>query len=274
MYIYLRRCGTKANVCLLAWMIQGRPNERPFLYKLFQPVILRHSLAVFTQFPYFSTSFHSTSSCAYSTFSLHRGGGAGLYILQFGYILQRFVLHFPILLLSFPLPTITFPAFSRYFIRFLLHHFSLHFLRLMLFPCIFSYFCSHFLCLPSHFLHFHCILYDFFPHFSLYFFRFTLFSSIFPCFCFHFLCLPSHFLHFHCIFYGFYYIIVPLYSATKMADLGGIDTPPSTNCLAVHNPAKHSTQSPLSQPESEIWSRFVHHSPPTPPMLTSFANSN
>ena len=180
-------------------------------------------------------------------------------------------------LLSFPLPTMTFLAFSQYVLRLVPPFYAvfLHFptfllslpLPTMAFPtfsCIFPWFCSHFLCLPLRFLHFHSIFLGFsLHHFSLYFLRFTLFSCMFPCFCSHFLCLPSHFLHFHSIFYNFYCIILP-YSATIKADLGGIDTPPSANCLVVHNPAKCSIQPPFSQPESQIWSLFVNHSPPHP----------
>ena len=62
------------------------------------------------------------------------------------------------------------------------------------------------------------------------FLRLMLFSSIFHICFSHFFAIPSHFLHFHNIFYGFYDIILQ-YSATKIAGLGGIDTPPSANCL-------------------------------------------
>ena len=125
-------------------------------------------------------------------------------------------------LLSFPLPTVTFPAFSQYVLRissplyacfcchFLslpLHFLHVHnvFLRFTLVSCIFLCFCSRFHCLPSHFLRFHCILCHFVASFfsSLPPFYPTVFSCIFPCFCSHFLCLPSHFLHVHTILYIF-----------------------------------------------------------------------
>ena len=82
------------------------------------------------------------------------------------------------------------------------------------------------------------------------------------------------FLQFH---WGiFQYILNGLSApATKKADLGGIDTPPSANCLVVHNPAKCSVFSRSTQGHGEISFPFGNHPPPpTPPILTSFANSN
>ena len=60
---------------------------------------------------------------------------------------------------------------------------------------------------------------------------------------------------------------------TKKVDLGGIDTPPSANYLVVHNPAKCSVFWRSTQGHGEISFPFGNH-PPTPPILTSFANSN
>ena len=189
----------------------------------------------------------------------------------------------------------TFPAFSPYLIRFLLLHFSFHFLRLMLFSCIFSYVGSHFLCLPSHSLPFHN---SFLLHLSLYFLRFALFSAFSNVFAFissaypHTSCIfvisstlfiaslfssfpafDAIFLHFPIFLFSFplptitfpafsrYFLRFLLYHP---AVLGGLDAPPSTNCLVVHNPAKRSIYTPFFQPESEIWNCFVNHSPHTP----------
>ena len=60
--------------------------------------------------------------------------------------------------------------------------------------------------------------------------------------------------------------------ATKKADLGGIDTPPSANYLVVHNPAKCSVFWRSTQGHGEISFPFGNH-PPTPPILTSFATA-
>ena len=67
-------------------------------------------------------------------------------------------------------------------------------------------------------------------------------------------------LQFHCIFQ---YILM-VSPATKKADLGGIDTPPSANCLVVHSPAKCSIFSPSTQGYGEILFPFGNHSPPHP----------
>ena len=159
-----------------------------------------------TQFPYCSIGFYSTSSCIYPTFSFHClkiatrfkhvltnfqtpgvWGGAQvprhfLRFLRFDLVSSAFhdiscifSFHFPMVFIPFPVLLISsvlhsFPAFSHVF-------------------------CSHFLCLPWHFLPVHRIFY-------VYFLRFTLFSCIFPCFCSHFLCLPWHFLPFHRTFYA------------------------------------------------------------------------
>ena len=143
--------------------------------------------------------------------------------------------------------------------------FYVYFLRFTLFPCIFLCFCSHFLCVSSHFLHFHNIFYDAYCITFLFISRALCYCPAFS----HVFALISSAYHdfsrvftsFSNIFYDFYYIILP-YSATKMADLGGIDTPPSANCLVFHHLAKCSIQPPFSQPESEIWYYFVNHSPP------------
>ena len=67
-------------------------------------------------------------------------------------------------------------------------------------------------------------------------------------------------LQFHCIFQ---YILM-VSPATKKADLGGIDTPPSANCLVVHNPAKCSVFSRSTQGHCEISFPFGNHPPPHP----------
>jgi hypothetical protein len=68
------------------------------------------------------------------------------------------------------------------------------------------------------------------------------------------------FLKFHCIFQ---YILM-VSPATKKADLGGIDTPPSANYLVVHNPAKCSVFSRSTQGHGEISFPFGNHPPHTP----------
>ena len=79
------------------------------------------------------------------------------------------------------------------------------------------------------------------------------------------------FLQFHCIFQ---YILM-VSPATKKADLGGIDTPPSANYLVVHNPAKCSVFWRLNtRGTARFRSLSATTPPPTPPILTSFANSN
>ena len=143
--------------------------------------------------------------------------------------------------LSFPLPTITFHAFSRYF------------LCSITFPAFSRRFLAIFLHFPKLFPPFDAI----FLHFPILFLSFPVHTIIFPAFSQYFV--------------GFYDIILQ-YSATKIADLGGIDTPPSANCLVVHNPAKCSISSPYSQPESD--GAISSTTPPTPPILISFANSN
>ena len=160
-------------------------------------------------------------------------------------IFLHFSLYFPMFFLSFPLPTITFSACSRYIFS-LFHPIFLHFhgifslfscilpgffLRLMLFSYIFP-------CFSSHFLYISCIftvLSRYFPAFSqvlssvwCYFLAFFQYVSS------HFLSIASYFLHFHSIFYDFYDIILQ-YSAAKITDLGGIDTPLSAHCLVAHS---------------------------------------
>ena len=68
------------------------------------------------------------------------------------------------------------------------------------------------------------------------------------------------FLQFHCIFQ---YILM-VSPATKKADLGGIDTPPSANYLVVHNPAKCSVFWRSTQGHGEISFPFGNHPPPHP----------
>ena len=52
--------------------------------------------------------------------------------------------------------------------------------------------------------------------------------------------------------------------ATKKADLGGIDTPPTANYLVVHNPAKCSVFWRSTQGHGEISFPFGNHPPHTP----------
>ena len=67
-------------------------------------------------------------------------------------------------------------------------------------------------------------------------------------------------LQFHCIFQ---YILM-VFPATKKADLGGIDTPPSANCLVVLNPAKCSVFWRSTQGHGEISFPFGNRPPPHP----------
>ena len=259
--------------------IFSHQNNRPRYFPAF-------FLAFSRVFPLISPTCHHIS-CIFTVFSR--------YSITFPAFSQHFLaifLHFPpfaaIFLhvsifcpffLSFPLHTIIFPAFSQYFRRFLWRHpaiFShqnnsprcfLTFFRALshVFPlvssanhhisCIFTIFSRYPITFPAFSRHFLAIFLHFpklFPPFAAIFLHVPIFCPFFP-----------YFLHFHNIFYGFYDIILQ-YSAAKIADLGGIDTPPSANCLAVHNPAKLSRWAPYSQPESEILSHFVNHSPPYP----------
>ena len=88
-------------------------------------------------------------------------------------------------------------------------------------------------------------------------------------FCTIFLWSLSCFLQFHWIFQ---YILM-VSPATKKADLGGIDTPPSANYLVVHNPEKCSVFWRSTQGHGEILFPFGNHPPPHPLFSTSFANS-
>ena len=56
--------------------------------------------------------------------------------------------------------------------------------------------------------------------------------------------------------------------ATKKADLGGIDTPPSANRLVVHNPAKCSVFWRSTQGHGEISFPFGNHPPPPHPLFS------
>ena len=116
------------------------------------------------------------------------------------------------LLLSLPLPTMAFPTCSKYFPP--LYAVFLHFPMFLLSSCIFPCFYSHFLSVPSYFLHVHSIFYDFydiilqysatniavlavFLHFSLHFpmlfLSFPLPTITFSAFSRYFLAIPSHF---------------------------------------------------------------------------------
>ena len=162
-YIYLRRCGTKASV------------------------ILRHFPAVFTQFAYFSTGCHSTCSCVRSTFSSHSlkiatrfnqfpnpGGRGGTQVCKYynSYYTALFISWIPafwsrFLCVPWHFLHLSLPMSHGFYAI----SYDLYFLRFTLFSCIFPCFCSHFLCLPW----------------------FSIVSCIFLCFCSHFLCLPWHF---------------------------------------------------------------------------------
>ena len=142
------------------------------------------------------------------------------------------------ILISFPLPPMTFPAFLPSMFPWFLYHF------LWFLSCIFPCFCSHFLiCFPASHV-FDPVIFS------------TLLSCFFSCCCSHFLCLPRHVLHFLNIFsrctpFSLHFPILLLSfpsptilllsfplptiafttfshlsiasSATKMADLGGIE---------------------------------------------------
>ena len=178
----LRRCGTKASMILL------------------------HFPAVFTKFAYFSTGFHSTSSCIHSTFSFHSlkiatrfnpfpnpgGGGGGprsvnTTIIYNSYILQRSL----------------FPGFLHLDLVSSAYHdisciFPFHFpMVLMQFPMIFL---SSVLRRFPAFSHVSALISSAYHDFSCIFAIFSIVSCIFLCFCSHFLCLPWYFLHVHNIF--------------------------------------------------------------------------
>ena len=114
-------------------------------------------------------------------------------------------------LLSFRLLTITFPAFSPYFQRFLLHisciftiYYTIFIASLFssfpAFDAVFQHFLiflPSFLSLPSHFLHFHNILYDFCCLTFLYISCVLRYFLHFPMLLLSdFLCFPSHFYDF------------------------------------------------------------------------------
>ena len=195
---------------------------------------------------------------------------------------------------------ILFVGFQYVLSSIFLLHASYHFHRFPLwlfvpFPlvfcisCIFNIFFQEFYLSPSFsdpfctissrcyhiFLHFHCLFPTCLLHRHSLFLAFAPVSSIFQGI-FHGLflafapfsrgfCTISSdryhvFLQFHCIFQ---YILM-VSPATKKADLGGIDTPPSANCLVVHNPAKCSVFSRSTQGHGEISFPFGNHPPPHP----------
>ena len=211
--------------------------------------------------------------------------------------------HFPVDFARFPLIVIMFScSFYILFVGFqsihaFLIYFSKIFTRLLFAPfplvcCIFNVFFQEFYPSPSFsdrfctissgcyriFLHFHCLFPTCLLHrHSLFlavtpvssmfqqilhglFLAFAPFSSVFQGFC----TISSDryhvFVQLHCIFQ---YILM-VSPATKKADLGGIDTPPSANYLVVHNPAKCSVFWRSTQGHGEISFPFGNHPPHTP----------
>ena len=129
------------------------------------------------------------------------------------------------------------------------------------------------------FLHFHCIFSSMFTASSwfapgirsgfLHFPRdFPWFvpriRSVFVRFPGNFIRFPLIVIMFSCSFHCIFQYLLMVSPATKKADLGGIDTPPSANCLVVHNPAKCSVFSRSTQGHGEISFPFGNHPPHTP----------
>ena len=141
------------------------------------------------------------------------------------------------------------------------HAFSMYFSKFYPSPSFSNGFCTISSCCCYHiFLHFDCI----FHHFPVDVARFPLIVIMFFCDGYHV------FLQFHCIFQ---YILM-VSTATKKAGLGGIDTPPSANYLVVHTRQNTPFSRAQHRGTARFWFPFVNHPTPTPPILTSFANSN
>ena len=158
-----------------------------------------------------------------------------MFPIIFTSFLHRFLHHF-----------LWFPAFSYLFnininprvlpVSFIFRSFLHHFLSLLShFPALSLYFSSMFTAsswfapsIRSGFLHFPRDFPWFVPRIRSVFVRFPRGFCTVSSDRYHVL------LQFHCIFQ----CILMVFPATKKADLGGIDTPPSANCLVVLNPAK------------------------------------
>ena len=184
-----------------------------------------------------------------------------MFPIIFTSFLHRFLHHF-----------LWFPAFSYLFnininprvlpVSFIFRSFLHHFLSLLShFPALSLYFSSIFTVsswfapsIRSGFLHFPRDFPWFVPSIRSVFVRFPGDFVRFP------LIVIMFSWQFHCIFQ---YILM-VSPATKKADLGGIDTPPSANCLVVHNPAKCSVFSRSTQGHGEISFPFGNHPPHTP----------
>ena len=142
-------------------------------------------------------------------------------------------LHFPMFFLSFPLPTITFPAFSQYVFSRCFPAFPKFLLSFPLLTPTFLAFAPYFFRYVPAFSHVFALLSSAYHHIS---FIFTVFSTIsikhlpfppfdaiflhFPYLSSRFPSIPSHFLRIRNLFYDFHDVILQ-YSATKIADLGG-----------------------------------------------------
>ena len=194
-----------------------------------------------------------------------------MFPIIFTSFLHRFLHHF-----------LWFPAFSYLFnininprvlpVSFIFRSFFHHFLSLLShFPALSLYFSSMFTVsswfapsIRSGFLHFPRDFPWFVPSIR----------SVFVRFPGEFVRFPLIVIMFSCSFIGIFQYILMVSPATKKADLGGIDTPPSANCLVVHNPGKMLRFLALNTGARRDFVPFRQPPPPTPPILTSFANSN
>ena len=195
-----------------------------------------------------------------------------MFPIIFTSFLHRFLHHF-----------LWFPAFSYLFNininprvlpgSFIFRSFLHHFLSLLShFPALSLYFSSMFTAsswfapsIRSGFLHFPTDFPWFVPSIRSVFVRFPGDFVRFPT-------ISSDRYHVFLQFHSIFQYILMVSPATKKADLGGIDTPPSANYLVVHNPAKCSVSG--AQHRGTARFRSLSATPPTPPILTSFANSN
>ena len=202
-----------------------------FIFRLFFApfplVVITFSCTLTVKFPTFSIGFCTISSDRYHVFLqfLHPLRGFSVCFVQ------RFF--FSCFLPFSPLSSMGFCTISSRFLIFM--HFPCMFPRVLPASFIFRLFLHHFLWLLSHF-----------PALSLYLSSiFTASSRFVPS-------IRSDFLHFLRDFSRFPLIVI-MFSyrfivfsknilivspATKKADLGGIETPPSANYLVVHHPAK------------------------------------
>ena len=97
-----------------------------------------------------------------------------------------------------------------------------------------------------------------------YFLACPLFFGYFLLLCRFSLCFADHFFNHPSYDFLSLPLIVLVSPATKKADLGGIDTPPSANYLVVHHPAKCSVFSRPLRGHSQFWSPLGNHPPPDP----------